>query len=54
MVVENQYPTRVEAPSPFGCGYAALCKMGNASPVFPNFPNADPTLLSLNDKSRRA
>jgi hypothetical protein len=25
MVVENQYPTRVEAPSLFGCGYAARC-----------------------------
>ncbi|MBM3776383.1 MAG: hypothetical protein FJW37_14655 [Acidobacteria bacterium] len=24
MVVENQYPTRSETPSPFGCGYAAL------------------------------
>ncbi|MFN3326517.1 MAG: hypothetical protein ACK5AZ_23725, partial [Bryobacteraceae bacterium] len=25
MVVENQYPTRSETPSVFGCGYAALC-----------------------------
>jgi hypothetical protein len=24
MVVEHQYPTRVEAPSLFGCGYAAI------------------------------
>ena len=27
MVVENQYPTRSETPSPFGCGYAALWHM---------------------------
>ncbi|MFN3327005.1 MAG: hypothetical protein ACK5AZ_26220, partial [Bryobacteraceae bacterium] len=26
MVVENQYPTRSETPSVFGCGYAALCE----------------------------
>jgi hypothetical protein len=25
MVVENQYPTKSETPSSFGCGYAALC-----------------------------
>jgi len=24
-VVENQYLTRAGAPSPLGCGYAALC-----------------------------
>jgi len=29
MVVENQYPTRSETPSPFGCGYAALCLLVN-------------------------
>ncbi|MFN3326667.1 MAG: sugar transferase, partial [Bryobacteraceae bacterium] len=31
MVVENQYPTRSETPSVFGCGYAALCTA--AAPV---------------------
>jgi hypothetical protein len=25
MVVANQYPMGSEAPSVFGCGYAALC-----------------------------